>query len=436
MKKVLILFLLLSGVVQAQQSKNESRMRSLVENLRKEEYSVITSQFDTNLRKSMDTLKISRVWKGLVSMNGPFKACTGVETFTSGKNEINYAHIQFEKRNFDLKVSFNEDNSIKTFVIVPPLESRTVYKEPDYARPDEMNEKVLQVVTGNYKLNGILSLPKNRSKVPVVIMVHGMGPNDKDETFGAMKIFKDVAYGLTTKGIGVFRYDKRTRQYGAMVIKSKNFDVRTEVTDDVLSAIRAVKADPMVDSTKIFLCGHSYGAMMLPLLAEEAKVAGYIFLAPDNRPVEDIMIANATETYKSMTNPRQKAQIDTMKAEAQKIKILKDNPTAFPDSVMFLRFPVSYWKTLATFDPMVKSKSITQPLLVLYGERDYQVVKSVFNDWKSKVTEKNATYKSYPGLNHFFVDGKDKSTPEEYKKPGNFSLVAITDMAEWIKGLK
>lgn len=436
MKKILILFLLISGVVSAQKSPNEAKIRAMVDNLKKYDFQPIVAEFDSSLKKSMDTTRLGKMWRGLVSNNGQLQSITGVDVAKQGAMEVNYAHIQLEKRKFDIRIIFNDNGTVRAFNFIPPVEARANYQIPSYAKPELMEEKSMEVLSGNYKLNGMLSLPKGKSKVPVVILVHGMGANDKDETFGPLKIFRDLSYGLTANGIGVFRYDKRTKQYGSKVLREKDFNLRAEILDDVLSAINTVKMDPSVDTNHIFLCGHSYGATMLPFLADEAKVAGYIFLAPDNRPVEDIMLANATDAMQSATNPRQKAQFDTMKAEIARVKLLKSDPTAFNDSVMLLRFPVRFWKDLRTYDPMLKAKSIRQPLLVMYGERDYQVVKSIYAEWKSTVSGKNFTYKSYPSLNHFFVDGKEKSTSEEYKKPGNFSLTAINDMANWVKGVK
>ncbi|MDZ7606573.1 MAG: hypothetical protein U5K79_13515 [Cyclobacteriaceae bacterium] len=59
-----------------------------------------------------------------------------------------------------------------------------------------------------------MTLPKGKNSFPIVLFVHGSGPNDRDETIGPNKPFRDIAYGLAEKGIASLRYDKRTFVYG------------------------------------------------------------------------------------------------------------------------------------------------------------------------------------------------------------------------------
>ncbi|KLU58747.1 hypothetical protein CEB3_c47640 [Peptococcaceae bacterium CEB3] len=82
-----------------------------------------------------------------------------------------------------------------------------------------MNEKIIVGGGMKYPLNGILSLPDNCcSKVPAVVLVHGSGPADMDESIGANKPFRDIAEALSAKGIAVLRYDKRTKIYGKQML--------------------------------------------------------------------------------------------------------------------------------------------------------------------------------------------------------------------------
>ena len=74
------------------------------------------------------------------------------------------------------------------------------------------------------------------------------------------------------------------------------------------------------------------------------------------------------------------------------------------------------------------------PLLVLQGERDYQVTLDDFAGWKKALAGRKATLKSYPELNHLFMDGKGKATPAEYGKAGHVAKAVIDDVAAWITG--
>ena len=59
-----------------------------------------------------------------------------------------------------------------------------------------------------------------RRPFPGVVLVHGSGPNDRDESIGPNKPFRDLAEGLASRGIAVLRYDKRTRTHAGRVARS------------------------------------------------------------------------------------------------------------------------------------------------------------------------------------------------------------------------
>jgi fermentation-respiration switch protein FrsA (DUF1100 family) len=74
------------------------------------------------------------------------------------------------------------------------------------------------------------------------------------------------------------------------------------------------------------------------------------------------------------------------------------------------------------------------PLLILQGERDYQVTVKDFQNWQEALAgQSNVTLKTYPDLNHLFMAGTGQSIPDEYQTPGNVSPVIVQDIATWIQ---
>ena len=87
----------------------------------------------------------------------------------------------------------------------------------------------------------------------------------------------------------------------------------------------------------------------------------------------------------------------------------------------------AYWLDLRDQQPVDAARSLDRPILVLQGERDYQVTMNDFAGWKQALAgRKDVTFKSYPKLNHFFVAGEGRSAPEEYKKPGHVAAQSST----------
>ena len=94
------------------------------------------------------------------------------------------------------------------------------------------------------------------------------------------------------------------------------------------------------------------------------------------------------------------------------------------------------WTCGDTIPPQA-AKELPKPMLILQGERDYQVTMEDFAGWKKALgSRKDVTFISYPKLNHLFVEGEGKSTPAEYSMPGNVAKVVVDDIAKWIDGLK
>ena len=100
-----------------------------------------------------------------------------------------------------------------------------------------------------------------------MVLVHGSGPNDRDETIGPNKVFKDLAWGLASRGVTVLRYDKRTYAYATKFDERavKSLTVQGEVIDDALAALQLLLNREEIDPQRVFLLGHSLGATLARL---------------------------------------------------------------------------------------------------------------------------------------------------------------------------
>jgi fermentation-respiration switch protein FrsA (DUF1100 family) len=121
-----------------------------------------------------------------------------------------------------------------------------------------------------------------------------------------------------------------------------------------------------------------------------------------------------------------------VRAQAERVKTLKDSDEL--SNEMLLHVPPSYWLDLRRNPATEIAKGLKQPMLVLQGERDYQVTMADFMGWREALASKrNVTFKSYPALSHLFLEGTGKSRPAEYEQIGHVPEVVIDDIAAWIK---
>lgn len=299
---------------------------------------------------------------------------------------------EFQAAKLNVVIAIDGEGRIAGLRLQPPA--------PEPAKPGE-----LLVASGDLKLPATLALPEGSGPFPAVVLVHGSGPQDRDETVGANTPFKDIAEGLAKRGIATLRYVKRTKQYPQSAVVT----VKEEVIDDALSALALARRQSRVDPKRVFLLGHSLGGYIAPRIAQgDPAVAGVVLLAANARSIEVL----AGE------------QIQYLGAPPEVLSKLKQAA------------PPSYWKDLESYDPVASARQIAKPFLILQGERDYQVTMKDFGLWQAGLKDrKDVSFKSYPKLNHLFLEGEGKSLPAEYSRPGQIPVYVLDDIAAFIRGL-
>jgi uncharacterized protein len=95
--------------------------------------------------------------------------------------------------------------------------------------------------------------------------------------------------------------------------------------------------------------------------------------------------------------------------------------------------PASYWVDLRGYSSVDAARAVKLPMLILQGERDYQVTTEDFGKWKEALgSRSDVTLKLYPPLNHAFIAGTGKSLPGEYLQAGHVASDVVSDVAVWI----
>jgi len=438
--QIIIVFLVLViggqttvSTLQDETSKSISAARAFVELLRNENFKAAVGQFDDTMKAAMPETKLKETWTAVLNQVGSFKSAGRARAQKRGEYVTVIVTCEFEKTSLEIRVAFDQSSRVAgLFFAQVPL---TEYLAPSYVKPEAFREKEITIGKGEWALPGTLTVPSGAGPFPAVILVHGSGPNDRDETIGPNKPFKDLAWGLATRGITVLRYEKRTKQHSAKLASVRAFTVKEEVLDDVLAAIAVLRTSGEIDAKRIFVLGHSLGGMLVPQIGRlDPNIAGLISLAGATRPLEDAIPEQYAYLFSldgSLSAEEQK-QLDQAKEQAAKVRSLK--PEDANSAVSIFGAPASYWLDLRGYDPAKFAKTLKQPLLVLQGERDYQVTMADFERWKEALASKNnVSLKVYPELNHLFISGTGRSTPSEYAQAGHVDQRVVEDVATWIK---
>lgn len=435
MKKISLILFALLGFALKSQTVNELS-ESFLNKMLRGSYDSCRSYFDASVLDKINPQMIQSMWEKIPNYVGEFKSYENVRSEKQDTLEIVLMTCAFEKTKLDLKLVYNTPKKI-VGIFFQPVKSKAVYNVPEYYRVEKLYETKLELKTGDYKMPGMLCVPNNTENPPVVIFVHGSGPNDKDETLGPNKVFKDLALGLASNGIASYRYDKRTlAEAQKMSTATDKLGLEEEVIEDVLSAVKLLRSHPTTKASKIYVAGHSLGAMCAPLIAKKGKdISGIIMLAGPARPFEDLLLEQFTYLFKldSIIDADEKKSLTVLEEQIKKVKDPKQLKSA-KASELPLGQPSYYWQSIKKYNQVQTAKGVKQPILVLQGKRDYQVTMADFEIWKKEL-ENNPKNKfvSYEGLNHLFIKGEGVCTPSEYQVSGNVQEQVIKDICDWIK---
>lgn len=418
-------------------AKRQEMAKSLVSQMAAGQFDKAIEPFDPTMRRVLPADKLKEVWDGLTKQHGQFQRATETTTEKVQQYEVVFVTCEFQRGKLDTKVVFTADDKITGLFFVPSGR----YRPPSYADPSKFVEKEITVGKGVWRLPGTLSLPKGNGPFPAVILVHGSGPHDRDETIGPNKPFRDLAHGLASRGIAVLRYEKRTKEHPILMsLSASTITVKEETVDDAVAAVEALSGQEKIDSKRIFVLGHSLGGMLIPRIGRAApKIAGFISLAGSTRPLEDLVLEQTRKLLSLDGKPTEEAQKKVREIEQQVARIKSPKLSEdTPKSELPLGVPAKYWLDLRGYEPARAAKELPKPMLILQGERDYQVTMEDFANWRKALgSRKDVKFISYPKLNHLFVEGegKGRSTPAEYSVPGNVAKAVVEDIVKWIGGV-
>jgi dienelactone hydrolase len=429
--------LLIAAPAAAQQAGESSlvaRARDVVSRMLSGDVEPLLPSFTDRMKAAIDANGLRRMMGNLIIQAGAFKSQNGARVETRGPIRGVIVSCTFERAEVDMRIAFDPADRLAGIGIASMRPTASYVPSP-YATTSAFRDQEITVDVGGWPLPGTLSMPVGDGPFPGVVLVHGSGPNDRDESIGPNKPFRDLAEGLASRGIAVLRYDKRTRVHAQRISTIKNFTVKDEVVDDAVAAVKKLREMPGIRADRVFVLGHSLGGTLIPrIAAADRSIAAVIVMAGAVKSIEQAIVDQTR--YLAMLDgtisPEEQSALDgvvRLAAEVRALKTPSDPPIAWPP----FSAPASMWLDLRDYNPANAARSLTQSMLILQGERDYQVTMDDFAAWRRALgTRANVTFKSYPRLNHLFMAGSGQSSPAEYMQHGYVDEAVVRDIAAWI----
>jgi dienelactone hydrolase len=250
--------------------------------------------------------------------------------------------------------------------------------------------------------------------------------------------FRDLADGLAKHGIASIRYDKRSFVHARKMLK-QCITVKEETIDDAILAVNMLKSDPRIDKNRIYILGHSMGAMLAPRIdSEGGDVAGLIMMAGTPYRLEDIFVRQLDQARESNSAMKWIAGIED-KLFTKKF----DNLYSMSDEEAKQQ-KFAGGTTLYYFKEMGKKTAVDylmeneKPVLIMQGGKDFQVLAADdYVKFRELLAERSNTFfRLYQELNHVFVDAiydDISKVSKEYNTERHIGEEVISDIASFIR---
>ncbi len=313
-------------------------------------------------------------------------------------------------------------------------------------------------------LSCTLTLPDVEGKYPVVVLINGSGPQNRDSEILGHKPFLVLSDHLTKNGIAVLRFDERG------VGKSEgNYGLSTskDFASDVEAAVAYLRERKEINQNKIGLIGHSEGGMIAPMLAADPanNISFMVLMAVPGLPISEMMLLQTEAVMKSSGLPESQIQMNNdlnetayslvknaksqanLKADLeqlfgnyyqQNVGIADNQNDAKKKFVQQqMQSLLSPWfQYFIKYNPQDNLAKVDCPVLALNGSKDLQVtpeenlkaIEEAFNSGNNTQYE----IKQLPGLNHLFQECKSCSLEEYATLEQTLSPVLLNEVTSWI----
>jgi len=377
MRKILIaLFMLMNAHFAVAQTRADydAVMNKFKDYYNRHQYDSIFSLLSEHSQSIMPQDKTTQTFSAVNGQLGAIRSCE----YLKGKDSSDLYKTEFTNTTMTILVQLDKNNKINSF------------RFQQYKSDTTKSNFNLKTPTGT--IYGTLTIPKAEGKVPVVLIIAGSGPTDRDGNnyMGlATNCYLMIADSLRKSGIACLRYDKRAVGESANAVKDEHSLVFDDMVNDAVGFIKMLKEDGRF--SKVIVLGHSEGSLIGMIASNNEKAGGFISLSGGGESIGYIIEKQKREESEEAA-AETKIIIDSLKRGYDVKNISSGMQSLFRPSMQ------PYMRSWLKYDPTAEIKKLKMPVLIIQGTTDLQV--GVEQAEMLKKATAKATMTLIKGMNH------------------------------------
>lgn len=432
---LLLLLLCFTSISAQLPGEAAERSKQLLQWLQEAKWTAASGLLSPELQQKVDSAQLEVIWQGLQLAQGELQKVGELVYRERNQQQFYYRQLDFIKSSVRLELQFNARWEI-TALRLQPLSDEQLYLPPPYDHPQKYQEFSMRVKHDSIVLPAILTLPKGCKACPVVVLVHDIGPQDKDHSIGPTKMFRDLAVGLAAEGIASLRYDKRTFRYGPELMADlRVLTIENEVMEDALAALQLLRTVSEIDTQRIHLLGLGFGGMLAGTIASRSplSIRSIVAVGSSPRPLPDQLLDQYIQLLSSeLSYPNMQLAVQQLERQTQLAKSMKLGYDISADSLP-LQLPAPYWQHLQKFDAVAGYWQTNAALWFVRGGDDYQSQAIDLQQWEMRLLGRDkATFSTLTQLNHLLMPSLPVPLTDTYQKQNNLSAEAMVSISRWL----
>jgi uncharacterized protein len=236
-----------------------------------------------------------------------------------------------------------------------------------------LREQILEFPAAGALLAGTLTRPDRDGRHPAALLINGSGPIDRDSAMPGMALGlgRALAMALADHDCVLLRYDKRGVGASGGDYLSTGFH---DEGGDAAAALAALRAHPAVDPERVFVVGHSTGAVLAANLVWAAPPpAGYVLLAGAAQAGERVMAWQSARIATTLPRPLRPLGPVLVRRQARERDRARGSTADRHDRMPRSRLTDRWLREYMAHDPGPDLAAVDRPVLAVTGSKDIQV---------------------------------------------------------------